>query len=248
VPILQTDVGTSYKDADCIIEVRIADGGQRVRFMIEEDGNAHAPSRKNGVYLEADELKRMETNIGYLQYDDEDVLVFALRYMPVGSFSTGTRRDGDKPNSNKALRLIIVRTWIIWMVKRLLKTAAMERRVREARNNHQEETLRARIPVTPRTLILYLFYPHDNVHKKMAMTKYADSTSTMVGFTNSPPQERTDIRQGFDWRYCLSACEAVMMTLAARDGYKTGILPEKVSWVFPRLDAAKPEDDEVFPG
>ena len=115
--------------------------------------------------------------------------VFVIRYVPKGACETPSSNRFDV---DKAVRMLIVRGWVCWVIKNHLQRSSI---------------------VASDASMLYLFYNHDNRH----LTKARGAHNTVrVGESYTFPQDIVDDDERFDWRYCLTPNEGVIINTLSR--------------------------------
>lgn len=177
--------------------------GRKLWVLIEEDG-----SNQHNSNAEKSEYDRMVTIIkSVLSNKDTDVLF--LRFSPKGRYNTGVMNTIY--NVDKAVRLLVIRQWVIWGISQMSKD------------------------VFPRLCLLYMFFDHNNKHYMKAKSCIRSdfpklkSDQIKIGFGYTWPQEIIKDDGEMDFRYALTLNEG---TLMQKLGSITGLLKLSISDVL----------------
>lgn len=171
---------------DTIFAVEMQEVSKRVWIVMEEDGEGHAS------YDVAKEYERIVKDVaGSLLDKGRGDHVLIIRYVPKGKFKTAANDEGYEPS--KAARLLIVRSWVCWLIKQVLSDK----------------------PVSKVTM-MYMFYNHDNKHYSHAKANVPEGWE--IGWSHTFPQDAMGGEE-YDWRYALNPNEGVILNvLGGRHG------------------------------
>ena len=181
-----TSFTASLKGPDTLFYVEIQDVGKKVWIVLEEDGKGHADSK----YTIDGEYNRINGIIESLLSRGQGDHVFVIRYVPKGTCETPSTCRFD---IDKAVRMLVIRGWVCWAIK-----------------NHLQ---RSSIVTSHEAMMLYLFYNHDNRHLAKAREV---CTKVRVGESYTFPQDIVDDEDRFDWRYCLTPNEGVLINALSK--------------------------------
>lgn len=210
--------------------------GVKSHVFIEEDSNAH----NGGDYVKiASNGKRQEFNRmkALIEVGSRDAShVFIIRYVPTGEYQS----DIGKYSPSKKLRMVLIRTWIVWFMSRVMTPGAF----------------------VPPVTVLYMFYPANSDHKadmkspanlKLIRIFNRDSDSNdvkspksfqgsvnqiHVGETGTCAQELESApsrSRMIDWRYAMHPPEGMLLQLAASRRQETGVIKQTAAEVFPAM-------------
>jgi hypothetical protein len=203
--------GDNITSPDYLFEIKTPDMEmmeKKAYVAVEEDGNMH---RGYDLDSEHTRTKKIFKRLRGRDARQDSTFVLFIRWVPKGSFKVdGINEKQDVPI---AIRILMVRTWITWFVKLLVKRADM----------------------APMHMV-YMFYDFDNPHYVKTRNAFKDNVSApLVGLTHTWAQKekyRHGMEANIDWRFCLNPNEALIMQSFDRTGGK-GLGSEKVP--YPRM-------------
>ncbi len=189
--------------------------GVRYFILLEEDGDkGHA--NYSGNYAVDIEFDRMDAIFAVLRAYDPNCHILLIRYVPLDPYRlvVGSKKKEHLDtfyNPGKALRMIIVRSWLLWYANRAIY--------------RPEATM-------PPVVLLYLFYDKINRHMAEAKRQYSGSEDVWVGWTGTIPQDEIRADGKIDWRYASNVNEGLLFELASRKADVTGVFKNTVSEVL----------------
>jgi hypothetical protein len=195
-----------YVGPDTLLQITIPGFTQNINIILEEDGSEHSSEKEDK------EIERFKHIVN--EFDNTKTNMLSLRYCPHGRY----RDVCDTPyNPCKATRMLVIRAWIIWFIKRIVSQKKL-----------------------PRIMIGYMFYSAKNKHLERAEKEFKDNKNVLVFKTNTIPQ--VNVSSPIDWRYGLTPNEGVIFEHLTSNSTYSGVVKTSLKDIVPELF---PKDNDI---